>query len=205
MIGIIDYGMGNLLSVKNAVAYLGFDVEIISNPNNLGEYEKLILPGVGAFPDCMNNITQKGFVQTLNKEVLENKKPILGICLGMQVMASVGHEVENVKGLGWFDAEVELIITNDKQCRIPHVGWSETICQKHELFSDIKTTPEFYFVHSYYMNCKNENEVIAKFYHGRNFTAAVAKNNIIGCQFHPEKSQEHGLIVLNNFIKKTFH
>jgi len=205
MIGIIDYGMGNLLSVKNAVEYLGFEAEIITDSNKLSEYQRLILPGVGAFPECIKNITQKGFVNTLNQEVLEKKKPILGICLGMQVMASIGNEGERVNGLGWFDAEVELMVPNDKKCRIPHVGWSETMCKEHDLFSGIKITPEFYFVHSYHFNCKHEKEVIATFNHGGSFTAAIAKNNIIGYQFHPEKSQEHGLIVLNNFITKSFN
>lgn len=204
MIGIIDYGMGNLLSVKNAVEYLGFDAEIVSTPSELAHYKKLILPGVGAFPDCIKNIKENGFIQELNNQVLDNKKPILGICLGMQVMAKLGKEGGVTEGLGWFDAEVELIIPNSDMCRIPHVGWSETTCVKHHLFDGIKGTPEFYFVHSYYMKAENPKDVIATFDHGGIFTAAVAKNNIVGCQFHPEKSQEHGLIVLNNFITKSF-
>jgi glutamine amidotransferase len=205
VIGIIDYGMGNLLSVKSAVEYLGFDAELISSPEQIASHEKLILPGVGAFPDCIKNIAEKGFLKELSKEVLENKKPILGICLGMQVMASLGHEGGKTNGLGWFDSEVELIVPDNEKCRVPHVGWSETTCTSHKLFEGIKGTPEFYFVHSYHMKCKNANDVIATFNHGGTFTAAVAKNNIIGCQFHPEKSQEHGLIVLSNFIHKTFN
>lgn len=204
MIGIIDYGMGNLLSVKNAVEYLGFDAEIVNKPSELAHYKKLILPGVGAFPDCIKNIKENGFIQELNNQVLINKKPILGICLGMQVMAKLGKEGGVTEGLGWFDAEVELIIPNSDMCRIPHVGWSETTCVKHQVFDGIKGTPEFYFVHSYHMKVENPEDVIATFDHGGIFTAAVAKNNIVGCQFHPEKSQEHGLIVLNNFITKTF-
>ncbi len=196
--------MGNLLSVKNAVEYLGFDAELIDSPEQLQSYEKLILPGVGAFPDCIKNISERGFVNELNKEILENRKPILGICLGMQVMASIGYEGGKTTGLGWFDAEVELIVTENEKCRVPHVGWSETTCTNHPLFNSIVGTPEFYFVHSYYMKCKNQNEVIATFNHGKMFTAAVAKNNIVGCQFHPEKSQEHGLMVLSNFIHKSF-
>ncbi len=204
MIGIIDYGMGNLLSVKNAVEYLGFEVEIVSSPSDLDKFNKLILPGVGAFPDCIKNIRKNGFIEELNNQVLGKRKPILGICLGMQVMGKTGSEGGLTDGLGWFDSTIDHIITNSDLCRIPHVGWSETTCSNHPLFENIKTIPEFYFVHSYYMNVKNQNDVIATFDHGGVFTAAVAKNNIMGCQFHPEKSQEHGLIVLNNFITKNF-
>ena len=196
--------MGNLLSVKNAVEYLGFDAVIVNTPSELAHYKKLILPGVGAFPDCIKNIKENGFIQELNNQVLVNKKPILGICLGMQVMAKTGTEGGATEGLGWFDAEVELIIPNSNTCRIPHVGWSETTCVNHQIFDGIKGIPEFYFVHSYHMKVQNHQDVIATFDHGGIFTAAVAKNNIVGCQFHPEKSQEHGLIVLNNFITKTF-
>ena len=205
MIGIIDYGMGNLLSVKNAVEYLGFDTILISSPEEIISCDKLILPGVGAFPHCMRNLQEKGFINQLNEEVLVKKKPIMGICLGMQVMASFGDEVTRTKGLGWFDAEVVLMHPSDPKCRIPHVGWSETECQSGFLFKGIKGTPEFYFVHSYYMKCANEKDVAATFDHGGKFIAVVMKENIIGCQFHPEKSQEHGLIVLQNFIEHSFH
>lgn len=205
MIGIIDYGMGNLLSVKNAVEYLGFDAEIVSHSNELHNFEKLILPGVGAFPDCINNLLTKGFVSELQSQVVENGKPILGICLGMQVMAKIGNEVRRTDGLNWFDAEVELMKVSKKEYRIPHVGWAETFTQKHFIFDGIKSVPEFYFVHSFHMNCNNPDDVIATVNHDKVFTAAVAKNNIIGCQFHPEKSQEFGLIVLKNFITRNFN
>jgi glutamine amidotransferase len=205
MIGIIDYGMGNLLSVKNAVEYLGFDAEIVSHSNELHNFEKLILPGVGAFPDCINNLATKGFVSELQREVMENKKPILGICLGMQVMARIGNEVRQTEGLNWFDAEVELMKVSKKEFRIPHVGWAETFVKKHFIFEGIKSVPEFYFVHSFHMNCNNPEDVIATVNHDKDFTAAVANNNIIGCQFHPEKSQEFGLVVLKNFITRNFN
>lgn len=205
MIGIIDYGMGNLLSVKNAVEYLGFDAEIVSSAGELMNYEKLILPGVGAFPDCIANLKAKGFVESLQNQVIENKKPIFGICLGMQVMASIGNEVKRTEGLNWFDSEVELMKVSNKHYRVPHVGWAETFLKKHFIFEGIKSIPEFYFVHSYHMKCGNSEDVIATINHESEFTAAVAKNNIIGCQFHPEKSQELGLIVLKNFITKNFN
>jgi glutamine amidotransferase len=205
MIGIIDYGMGNLLSVKNAIEYLGYDVEIVSEAEELSNYDKLILPGVGAFPDCIKNLIEKGFVEALQNQVIENKKPILGICLGMQVMAKLGFEIIKTDGLNWFHSEVELMKVSDKKYHIPHVGWAETFVKDHFIFEGIKSVPEFYFVHSYHMNCKNEEDVIATINHENDFTAAVAKGNIIGCQFHPEKSQELGLIVLKNFIKRNFN
>ena len=204
-IGIIDYGMGNLLSVKNAVEYLGFDAELINDSEELETYDKLILPGVGSFPDCMNNLQSKNFIAKLNQLVLINKKPILGICLGMQVIACKGFENTETNGLGWIDGVVELIKPDNINCRIPHVGWSETNCTNSFLFNNIKGNPEFYYVHSYYMNCKNNENVIATFNHGGVFTSAVSKENIIGCQFHPEKSQEHGLTLLNNFIHHNFN
>lgn len=204
MVGIIDYGMGNLLSVKNAIEYLGFDAEIVSHSNDLQNFEKLILPGVGAFPDCVYNLSEKGFVSALQSEVIGNKKPILGICLGMQVMAKIGNEVRRTNGLNWFDAEVELMKVTKKEFRIPHVGWADTYVKNHFIFEGVKSIPEFYFVHSFHMNCKNSEDVIATVNHDSEFTAAVAKNNIVGCQFHPEKSQELGLIVLKNFITRNF-
>ncbi|MCA0431116.1 MAG: imidazole glycerol phosphate synthase subunit HisH [Bacteroidetes bacterium] len=205
MLGIIDYGMGNLLSVKNAVEYLGHEVEIITSANEVENYDKLILPGVGAFPDCMNNLNKKGFVEILQNQVVDNKKPILGICLGMQVMATIGNELIKTSGLNWIDGEVELMQVTDKQYRIPHVGWAETFIKNHFIFDGIKSIPEFYFVHSYHMKCLNESNVIATINHQNNYTAAICKNNIIGCQFHPEKSQELGLLVLKNFITKNFN
>jgi glutamine amidotransferase len=123
----------------------------------------------------------------------------------MQVMARIGNEVRRTEGLNWFDAEVELMKVSKKEFRIPHVGWAETFVKKHFLFEGIKSVPEFYFVHSFHMNCNNPEDVIATVNHDKDFTAAVANNNIIGCQFHPEKSQEFGLVVLKNFITRNFN
>lgn len=202
IIGIIDYGMGNLLSVQNAVEYIGQKVKIITNPAEIKSVDKLILPGVGAFDDCVQNLKSNGFIESLNEEVLINKVPILGICLGMQVMALSSEEGRlQSNGLGWFDAQIVKIQPSDNTFRIPHVGWSTLKTSSNSIFKAIpKENADFYFVHSYYMSCKNQDDVIATFEHGGEFTAAVHKENIYGMQFHPEKSQTYGLQILENFI-----
>lgn len=202
IVGIIDYGMGNLLSVQNAVEYIGQKVKIITNPTEIKSVDKLILPGVGAFDDCVLNLKSNGFIESLNEEVLINKVPILGICLGMQVMALSSEEGSlGSNGLGWFDAQIVKIQPSDNTFRIPHVGWSTLKTSSNSIFKAIpKENADFYFVHSYYMSCKNQDDVIATFEHGGEFTAAVHKENIYGMQFHPEKSQTYGLQILENFI-----
>lgn len=201
MIGIVDYGMGNLLSVKNAFEYLGEDVKTISDPSVLQSVEKIVLPGVGAFGDCIKNLKDKGFIAALNYHVVEKKVPIMGICLGMQVMSKIGHEGGHFEGLGWFDAEVIKLHPSDKKLRVPHVGWTDIEYNKQSpLFAGLNGTPDFYFVHSYYVKCSDEKDVDASYDFGHKVTASIRKNNIFGTQFHPEKSQEHGLRILENFI-----
>lgn len=202
MVGIIDYGMGNLLSVYKAFEFVGADVEVFSDPNQMHMYSHLVLPGVGAFRDCIKNLSEKGFVEPLNENVLVKQKPILGICLGMQVMAAKGYENGYFNGLGWFDAEVTRLTPDQSSYRVPHVGWTEISSRKDcPLFKGIPGNADFYFVHSYYAKCADPAHVAATFEYGGNFTASIYKNNIFGTQFHPEKSQEYGLRILENFIK----
>ena len=202
MIGIIDYGMGNILSVKNALESLGAEVKICQNPKEIEKTEKLVLPGVGSFGDCIKNLTQKDFVNALQKSVIIKKKQILGICLGMQVMAKKSYEGGDFDGLGWFDAEVEKIKPSDSSLRIPHVGWNNLKYSKETfIFKNLPESFDTYFVHSYYMNCKNKEEVVATFEYGGNFTAAIQKDNIVAMQFHPEKSQDYGMTILDNFLR----
>jgi glutamine amidotransferase len=206
MTGIVDYGIGNLLSVKNAVEYIGEDVETIDQPSDLEKADRIILPGVGAFGDCVENLNRRGFAGILHHLVHEKKKPIIGICVGMQMMAKFGHELGKHEGLGWFDGEVVKLNPNDKALRVPHVGWADVVYKpKSPLFGGLRGTPDFYFVHSFYMKCANEIEVDAYYDYGPDLkvTACVRKNNVFGTQFHPEKSQEHGLKILENFIKWT--
>lgn len=202
MIGIVDYGMGNLQSVKNALDYLGEESIICTSALQIEQVDKIILPGVGAFPDCMTNLKGKGFVLALNKAVIEEKKPILGICLGMQVMASYGYEMKKTKGLGWFDAEVVLMEPMDRQIKIPNVGWEDIEFAKvSPLLKNFYRKPDFYFVHSYYMKCQNENDVSSWYDLGNlRITASIHRDNIFGTQFHPEKSADFGREVLINFV-----
>ncbi len=158
MIVIVDYGRGNLLSVKNAIEYLGADVVVSDSPETLAEAERVIIPGVGAFGDCMARLRGRGFISPLNEVVLGKRLPVLGICLGMQIMAKVGYEGGKHDGLGWFDAEVVKIPAN-KDLRIPHMGW-DNIHLKREcnLFDNTLVNHDYYFVHSYYMKCQRKRD-----------------------------------------------
>lgn len=201
-LGIIDYGMGNILSVINAVDYLGYDFGIVKEKDDFEKFSKLILPGVGAFQDCMKNLKGKDFITCLNREVIDNEKTILGICLGMQVMAKSSNEGGVTDGLGWVDAKVEKIEAKDFGLKIPHIGWNTVnFNQDSFLFKGIPQHSACYFVHSYSMRCTNRENIIAITDYGGEITAAVHKNNIIATQFHPEKSQEIGLRILENFLE----
>ena len=200
MIGIVDYGMGNLKSVFNAVEYCGGDVELCAFPEELEDKEKIILPGVGAFRDCMENLRNRGFVEVLNRIVLKEKRPILGICLGMQAMARKSFEFGEFEGLGWFEADVVRLSPSDSSLKVPQIGWNNISYKKHPMFEGLPESPDFYFVHSFYMKCDSENDVAATCDYGMTVTAAVAKDNIFATQFHPEKSQDYGLKMIENFI-----
>lgn len=203
MVGIIDYGMGNLLSVYNAFDYLGENVKVCSNPSDLKNVDHIVIPGVGAFKDCIKLLTENGFVDELNNQVIKQAKPTMGICLGMQVMAKTSSEFGNYQGLGWFDADVIKIDISNSELKLPNIGWNEIeLNNEHSLFEGIPNMSDFYLVHSYYMDCKNDNDIIATYKYGKNrITASVLKDNLFATQFHPEKSQDNGLKLLSNFIK----
>jgi len=202
MVGVIDYGMGNLLSVTSAIEMVGQTVKICHAPEEITGVDLLVLPGVGAIEHCMRQLREKAWIEKLNQAVLVQKKPILGICLGMQAMAKTSDEGGNHPCLGWFDSEVVRLQPSDSQLRVPQIGWNPTTYEKGSpYFRGLPAEPEFYFVHSYAMKCKNESEVVAWCDHGGRVTAAVAKENIFATQFHPEKSQDYGLKVLENFFK----
>jgi len=201
MVGIIDYGMGNILSVKNVFEKAGAEVKVCTGPDDICGVSKLVLPGVGAFEDCMLNLRSRGLIEPLNEMVLKKAVPILGICLGMQVMARKSFENGEHGGLGWFDAEVIRLTPQDRTLRIPHVGWNDISYAKDSfLFNGLPKHPDVYFVHSYYMKCNRIEEIEATFDYSGEFAAAVRKNNIAGMQFHPEKSQDIGQIVIRNFL-----
>ncbi len=202
MVGVIDYGMGNLFSVCHALQMVGAVVRICRHPSELDDAERIVLPGVGAFRDCIATLEMKGFLEALKKAVLEKGKPLFGICLGMQVLARKSFEGGEYKGLGWFEADVVRLAPGDPSLRVPQIGWNDIEYRSDSpLFNGVPARPDFYFVHSYYMKCDQQNDVDAVCDYGGPVTAAVRKNNIFATQFHPEKSQDYGLKILENFLK----
>lgn len=203
MIGIVDYGLGNLRSVAGAVERVGFEAIVTREPQELEAAEKLILPGVGAFGDGMRNLQRLGLIPILSTLVLGQKRPILGICLGFQLLARESSEFGVHKGLGWIEASVEKIDTHGK-LRLPHVGWNDLFqCKECILFEGIPLDALFYYVHSFQVKCEESDGVAGECEYGTRFTAVLAKKNIYGTQFHPEKSQKWGLQLLKNFLEKA--
>ena len=201
-IALIDYGSGNLQSAYKALELVSNSknkIFITSNSRDLLKADKIILPGVGAFADCMKGLKSiSGMINVLNEVVLEKKKPFLGICIGMQLMATEGKEKGNHKGLGWIEGKV-IKIKKNKKIKIPHMGWNTVkVISKHPIIKRKKF--ESYFVHSYNFICKNKKNVLATCDYQQKITAIVGKENIIGTQFHPEKSQKVGLEILKNFV-----
>lgn len=193
--------MGNLLSVYNAIDYLGAAVTICKHPEDLANVDRIIIPGVGAFKDCTDKINQTGFSEALNEAVLKNAKPTMGICLGMQVMGKRSFEGGEFIGLGWFDADIVRLNPTDPTLRVPNIGWNTVKYNKDvPLFKGLPEEPDFYLVHSYYMKANDPKDVVAIYDYTYDITASVLKNNIFATQFHPEKSQEFGLKILENFI-----
>lgn len=201
-VAIINYGVGNHFSVQKKLAFLGYDVTTTNDPVEIKNCDKIILPGVGHFGKAMENLNNLDLVTVLNEEVLEKRKPILGICLGMQLMAAEGEEGQS-KGLNWFDAKVERFeIENTLTHKVPHTGWNQIkICKDSVLNKTLTAESEFYFVHSYHFNCKQDSDVLYRTEYESSFVSAVEKNNIYGVQFHPEKSHDTGLQLIKNFIE----
>tara|TARA_B100001057_G_C22825634_1_gene941301 strand:- start:352 stop:966 length:615 start_codon:yes stop_codon:yes gene_type:complete len=198
MISIINYGLGNVTAFKNIYKRLNIDCKIVSDKNDLKKASKIVLPGVGAFDWAMGKLNESGMRETLDKLVLEKEVPVIGICVGMQMMAKSSEEgVKN--GLGWIDANVKKF-TADENIVLPHMGWNDIeLINKCQLFQDFELNPRFYFLHSYYFKEDNVSEVVTKTTYGSSFTSCVKKDNIYGIQFHPEKSHHWGEKLLKNF------
>lgn len=201
MIAVIDYGMGNIRSIAKALEFIGAQVEVCVRPEQLMRAQRMVLPGVGAFGDGMAHLKEAGLDVAIKDQVAQGI-PLLGICLGMQLLASDGEEGGTHEGLGLIKASVKRFAVEAQGLKVPHVGWNEIAYpQGHPFFENLKLTPTFYFVHSYHMVCQDPQYVLARCDYGGAFTAAVIKNNIIATQFHPEKSQRNGITLLENFLQ----
>lgn len=201
MIGIVTYGMGNVGSVRRKLDILKIPAVISNEVKTLATCDKLILPGVGHFSNAVKDLKNKGLWDFLNEQVLTKRIPVLGICLGMQLMATHSEE-GNANGFGWFDAEIiRFRIRNTAKYKIPHIGWNNVNLKNgNPLFSDVDMQAGFYFVHSYHIICNDSSDPIAETIYEYPFVSAVNKNNIFGVQFHPEKSHNTGAQLLKNFI-----
>lgn len=196
---IIDYGVGNDQSVINSLNFLGYRFLVSNKKEDILRASAYILPGVGAFNEAMKNLSNLGIIDLLKNQVLKEKKPILGICLGFQILADYSEENGFHKGLGIVKGKVVKFKTK-KGFRIPHVGWNTlNIIKKNPLFSKLQNNPSFYFDHSYYLEC-DKSYISAECFYGKNMAAAIQKDNIFGVQFHPEKSQNNGLKLFRSFF-----
>lgn len=202
MIVIVDTGVANRHSIWNAFSFLGQKVELSADPVAIANATKLILPGVGAFAAGMRSLRERGLIEPLNQAVLQARIPILGVCLGMQMLAEASDEDGDHPGLGWIPGRVRRIEPNDRVCKVPHIGFNELVLNGDDcpLFKGLGPSPDFYFVHSYWLDCP-ASVVAARFRHGGEYTAAVRRANVFGVQFHPEKSQTTGLALLRNFAE----
>jgi imidazole glycerol-phosphate synthase subunit HisH len=199
IIGLVDYGMGNIQSVKNALGKLGNNVKIVQTPSDLNDCNSLILPGVGAFGKAMDNLANAKMIDPLREKVITKKTPILGICLGMQLMVDASEERGQFAGLGFIPGVVKKIAV-PKDFRLPHIGWNNVdIKITDPLFSKSENGNDFYFVHTYQVETKPEHCTATTNY-GVTVTAAIQKDHIFGVQFHPEKSQSKGLRLLQSFV-----
>lgn len=202
MIAIVDYGMGNVRSLRNAFEYLGEEVIVTSVPELLEAADRIVLPGVGAFGDAMLAIRQRGLEQVLTRQALEIRKPVLGICLGMQLFARSSVEHGEHRGLGWIDADIRRLDVTPP-IKVPHVGWNDLLFPSNDwLFDGIRPgEANFYFVHSFHMVCHNDSDRLATTNYGGPVTAVVRSGNLVAAQFHPEKSQDNGLKLLGNWVR----
>ena len=205
MIVIVDYGVGNLGSIINMLKKVGVKAAASSDPEVIEQAEKLILPGIGAFDAGMEKLNERGLVPLLNQLVLEKKIPVLGLCLGLQLMTKKSEEGK-LAGLGWFDAETIRYKFGPAQAdlKVPHMGWNTIeVRRPHPLLSELEPESRFYFVHSFYVKCHKAEAVLAETDYGGYFHSVVGEGNIMGAQFHPEKSHKYGMRLLKNYAEKV--
>ncbi len=208
-LAIIDYGSGNVRSVQRALEAaanaheIRLDVLLTDDPDRIRQADRIVLPGVGHYADCAAGlIARTGVTEALNEAVFRSRRPFLGICVGMQLMADVGREDVETRGLGWIPGAVERITPSDPNLPVPHMGWNTlTDMRDHPLFNGLGPEPHVYFVHSYALKAEKRDHVAARCDYGGKFVAAVARDNLFGAQFHPEKSQKAGQLLLANFLR----
>ena len=208
-VALIDYGSGNLRSAEKALARAaadsttGHDIVVTADPSRVAEAERIVLPGVGAFADCMRGVSSiPGMIDALTQSVLKDGKPFLGICVGMQLLADVGREHGDHAGLGWIPGEVVRLQPEEPKLKVPHMGWNSlSLLQPHALFEGMEDETDVYFVHSYYIRPKQAEHILASTEYAGSIPAIVGRDNIVGTQFHPEKSQTAGLAFLERFLK----
>jgi glutamine amidotransferase len=199
VIVIVDYRMGNLGSIANMLKRIGAAAEVSSDPGRIAKADKLILPGVGSFDNGMNNLKEMGLADVLAERALGSKVPVLGICLGMQLMTARSEEGA-VPGLCWIGASTVRFRPSDPRLKVPHMGWNVIARKKDSrLLADMSDEPRFYFVHSYHVVCEDASDVLATTAYGEEFVSAFEKGNVMGVQFHPEKSHKFGMKLLKNF------
>jgi glutamine amidotransferase len=198
MVTIVDYNLGNLGSIENMIKKLGVDVVISSDPKVIESSDHIILPGVGAFDEGMTRLSNSGLIPVLNNVALLMRKPVLGICLGMQLMAHKSEEGK-LSGLGWIDAEVVKFDLKETAFKTPHMGWNYMNAVRENSLFRTSNRDRFYFVHSYHLCCRDVSDVLATSYHGIDFVSCFKRDNIVGIQAHPEKSHKFGLEFLNAF------
>ncbi len=200
---IIDLGINNIKSVGNAIEHVGFEYKIIKKASDVAKARKLILPGVGSFDKGMSRLQDLDLIDIINAKVNIEKIPILGICLGFQMMTSSSDEGE-LKGLGWFDCHTSKIEpSKSNNIKVPHMGWNEVIWKKDSrLIEGVMGPPRFYFVHSYVPQAEDDSEILANTHYGSALNIALERDNIVGVQFHPEKSHIFGLKIIENFCKR---
>jgi glutamine amidotransferase len=207
MIAIVDYGLGNIKAFSNVYKKLDISHCIARVPADLEGASKIILPGVGAFDHAMTLLNQSGMRETLDACVLDRKVPVMGICVGMQILAHSSEEGV-LPGLGWIDGVVKKLVLENRENQrllpLPHMGWNQVLPKKeHPLFSGMKD-PAFYFLHSYYLSCRSDDDILAEVEYGGRFTSVVQSGNVIGVQCHPEKSHHSGIQLLSNFARLEF-
>ncbi|WP_085907699.1 imidazole glycerol phosphate synthase subunit HisH [Kiloniella majae] len=210
-LAIIDYGSGNLRSAAKAFeraaveSGLRTSVVVTSDPEQVRKADRIVLPGVGAFADCWRGLNAaEGMIHVLHEQVIQGGKPFMGVCVGMQLMASVGREYKDCEGLGWIPGEVIKMDPEDQSLKIPHMGWNELcVLQKTPVLKGLEDGTHIYFVHSYHYIPESQDHILAEVEYGHKVVAVIGRDNLIGTQFHPEKSQAAGLNLFANFLKWT--